>query len=162
MCARSYYAIVYFMNGFTRLIPSKAGAVVRTLTSGIGLADIFSGVCIIRFQTHMNTGQRACRCNDVHAERYVVELSNGKHQFGEWGDSYTSWAHREVAVVPQQHLQVDCVNRAWGKYEISIWGKYEISVWGKYEISIWGKYEISVWGKRQFKTIKLNLLKNDF
>jgi hypothetical protein len=95
---------MYFMNGFARLIASKAEAVFRVLTSGIGQADIMSGVCIDRFRTHTNVGQRACRCNNVHTERYVVQLSNGKHQFTEWGDSYTSWAYQAVVVSPTDRL----------------------------------------------------------
>jgi hypothetical protein len=88
------------MNGLARLIPSKAEAVVRVVTSGIGRADIVSGVCIDRFHTNMNVGQRACRWNGVRIERYVVQLSNGKHQFTEWGDSYTRWAHEEMVEPP--------------------------------------------------------------
>ena len=84
------------MNGLARFIPSKAEAMVRVLTSGIGRADIASGVCIDGFHTHMNVGQRACLWNDVRTGRYDVQLSNGKHQFTEWGDSYTPLLRQEV------------------------------------------------------------------
>ena len=88
------------MRGLARLIPSKAEARVWVLTSGTGRADILLGFCIDRFHTHMNVGQRACRWNGVRTERYVVQLSNGKHQFTERGDSYTRWAHQEVVEPP--------------------------------------------------------------
>ena len=88
------------MNRLARLIPSKAEAVVRVLTPGIGREDTVSGICIDRFHTHMNVGQRACRWNGVRTERYGVQLSNGKRQLAEWGDGYTSCAHLEVVMPP--------------------------------------------------------------
>ena len=41
--ASLYHAPIYFINGLARIIPSKAEAVVRVLTAGIGRADIVSG-----------------------------------------------------------------------------------------------------------------------